>query len=108
MKSDLARPSATRAQRIYAAATIPEVREELVKAAGLAVAVMREQLEIGEPREQVEAARVILSALTTAAASGKDKAGELSRAERVAHLRKALAAPDEELAEALALEGWAK
>jgi hypothetical protein len=102
------RPSAARAARVYAATTIPEVREELVRTAGLAIAVMRDQLEVGDQKEQVEAARVVLTAITSMARTVDKPGGELSRPERIAHLRKALANPDEELSEALALEGWTK
>lgn len=77
-----------------------------------AVLAMAELLEFGEPSEQADAARVLLASLAkfqpVGGAPGTPADPNLTHEQRVMVLRKHLASPDAELAEALDAElpGW--
>lgn len=87
----------------------PERRKRLAEGAAMAVEVLIEQLLIGEPHEQANAARLLLAA-ETARLSIDGKSGplapgvDLPREQRILALRAALRDPDDELTEALSAE----
>jgi hypothetical protein len=89
-------------------------REALEAAGSKALEVLTTLMDIGEPREQNEAARAILAAqirmwalpLPDDAAPKMAAGMDLTREQRIEVLRQCLAAPDDELAEALRVEGW--
>lgn len=104
----------TALQRNDVRAAMAANREALEAAGTRAVGLLTDIMDTGEPREQSEAARAILSAqirmwalpLVNDAAPQLAAGMDLTREQRIEVLRQCLRAPDDELAEALRAEGW--
>lgn len=87
-------------------ATDADVFSQLKDGAFEAIADLREQLELGEPREKVDAARVLLGAYVQLRKDSPESVNPslATREARVAHMRAALRDPDDELLEAMRAE----
>jgi len=83
-----------------------DVYSRLKDGAFEAVEDLREQLQIGEPREKVDAARVLLGAYVQLRKDAPESVNPslATREARVAHMRAAMRDPDDELLEAMRAE----